>query len=222
MKPFFASRPLFVTAAFLPLLLTAVVPVHSSAAAEHFENWAPLETLTDSVHISAADSSLQVDGEGSAQALERHMASIAAQHSHWHAAATEGVDWPPKMKLSGAELSTLLPEEEQHYVQFATRVNDVTAAVFESLTGRPLLSMVADRAFVAVGSSAWAQRARAFPGVFFVTVRGHDSKVSAMLCCSERRVTRERLAAGCTQSTRAAAQERRARCAHPGLLQQRH
>jgi hypothetical protein len=77
----------------------------------------------------------------------------------------------------------LLPNEEQHYVQFAIRVDDITAAVFQSFTGRPLLSMVADKAFVAVGSKAWVLRARSFPGVVFVTSRSPASKVN-MRCTS--------------------------------------
>ena len=178
MKLTFVWRLLIVVAAFLPLLCSAVLPVHSSgtATAQHFEDWAPLQTLSDSVRFVAADTSMHNDGGSSARALEQHMADTGLL-----AAATEGVDWPPRMKLGGSSLRTLVEGDEQHYVQFATRVNDVTAAVFESLTGGALLSMVGDRAFVAVGCSAWAQRARAFPGVVFVAARGHHSKVSACL-----------------------------------------
>jgi hypothetical protein len=85
-------------------------------------------------------------------------------------------DWPHRTNINSAGL--LLTNDEQYYVQFAIRVDGITAEVFQSFTGRPLLSMVADKAFVAVGNSAWVLRARAFPGVVFVTSRNPASKVN--------------------------------------------
>jgi hypothetical protein len=98
-----------------------------------------------------------VDGGSSRHALERYVKADIAR------LGTDGFEG--KTNMYGAALSMLLPDEEQYYVQFAIPVNDLTAAVFESFTGRRLLSMVADRAFVAVGSSDWRQRAQSFPGV---------------------------------------------------------
>jgi hypothetical protein len=161
------------TAAFL--LLSLLFVSHCKSAIHHFEDWTPLETVTDSVGISASDTSMLVASDTGI--LEQHMKSRAAP-----SASRSSIDdnhWPPKMRLNGAGLKILLPNEEQYYVQFATRVDDMTVAVFESLTGRPLLSLIADRAFVAIGSSAWMVRAQAFPGVVFVTARKHTSKVSA-------------------------------------------
>jgi hypothetical protein len=143
-----------------------------------FEDWAPLVTNTDSVHISASDTSVLVDGHTSARAFERHMKSLVARIS---SSGPDASNWPPKMKIYGAGLSTLMPNEEQYYVQFAMRVSDLTAAVFQSFTGRPLLGMIADRAFVAVGSRDWMRLALEFPGTAFVSIRSHASKVSAPL-----------------------------------------
>jgi hypothetical protein len=65
-----------------------------------------------------------------------------------------------------------------HYHQFPaicplTYLNQLTCAppdnaaraAFATFTQRPLLSLVGDRAYIAVGSDAWASAARAFPGV---------------------------------------------------------
>jgi hypothetical protein len=150
-----------------------IVSVHCSASERHFDNWSPLETRSGNVHIVASDTSMLADSEKSVETLQYHMSYVSARSSS-SSAGFSGVDWPPKIN---AHLLSLLPNEEQHYVQFAIRVDGVTAAVFESFTGRPLLSMVADKAFVAVGCSAWTQRARAFPGVVFVASRSHESKV---------------------------------------------
>jgi hypothetical protein len=104
------------------------------------------------------------------------MKSLLARIS---SSGSDSFNWPPKMKMYGSGLRSLMPNEEQYYVQFAMRVNDLTAAVFQSFTGRPLLGMIADRAFVAVGSRDWMQLALEFPGTAFVSVRSPTSKVSA-------------------------------------------
>ena len=157
------------TSAFLLVILLA--SAQCSTHVPDFEEWAPLETNADSVRISACDTSMLVDGGSSRHALERYVKADIAR------AGTDGFEG--KTNMYGAALSMLLPDEEQYYVQFAIPVNDLTAAVFESFTGRRLLSMVADRAFVAVGSRDWRQRALAFPGVVFVSARSHASKVCA-------------------------------------------
>ena len=161
--------------AFLLLLLTTA---HCSATVCDFKDWAPLETNADSVYISAADTSMLVDSHRSARVIERHVKSITDRFA---IPGTAGANWSPKMNLYGAGLSLLMQNEEQYYVQFSMRIDDMTAAVFESFTGRPLMSMVADRAFVAVGCKAWMQRALIFPGVAFVSARRHESKVSSLL-----------------------------------------
>jgi hypothetical protein len=158
----------------LLLLFFLAAASRCNATIHHFDDWTPLQTVTDSVRISTNDTSMFVASD--IDGLEQHMKFIAL--SSTSRSSTDDINWPPKMRLNGAGLKTLLPNEEQYYIQFATRVNDVTAAVFESLTGRPLLSMVADRAFVAIGSRAWMTRAQAFPGVVFVTARNPTSKVS--------------------------------------------
>lgn len=158
----------------LLLLYVVAVALRCNATIHHFEDWTPLQTVTDSVRISTNDTSMLVPSD--TDGLEQHMKFIALRSTS--RSSTDDINWPPKMRLNGAGLKTLLPNEEQYYVQFATRVNDVTAAVFESFTGRPLLSMVADRAFVAIGSRTWMTRAQAFPGVVFVTARKSTSKVS--------------------------------------------
>jgi hypothetical protein len=155
------------TSAFLLVILLA--SAQCSTHVPDFQDWAPLETNADSVRISACDTSMLVDGGSSRHALERYVKADIAR------AGTDGF----KKTNMYAALSMLLPDEEQYYVQFAIPVNDATAAVFESFTGRRLLSMVADRAFVAVGSSDWRQRAQSFPGVVFVSARSHASKVCA-------------------------------------------
>jgi hypothetical protein len=43
--------------------------------------------------------------------------------------------------------------------------DNAARAAFATFTQRPLLSLVGDRAYIAVGSDAWASAARAFPGV---------------------------------------------------------
>lgn len=159
------------------LLLLLLTTAHCSATCD-FKDWAPLETNADSVYISAADTSMLVDSRRSARAIERHIKSITARFA---IPGTAGANWPPKMNLYGAGLSILMQNEEQYYVQFAMRIDDMTAAVFESFTGRPLMSMVADKAFVAVGCKAWMQRALMFPGVAFVSARRYESKVSSPL-----------------------------------------
>lgn len=50
-----------------------------------------------------------------------------------------------------------------------------------SFTGRPLLSYIGDRSFLAVGSSAWASLARQFPGVIMASPRSATSKISPEL-----------------------------------------
>jgi hypothetical protein len=47
-----------------------------------------------------------------------------------------------------------------------------------SFTGRPLLSLIGDRSFIAVGSVDWAAKARQFPGVAAASPRSSDSKIS--------------------------------------------
>jgi hypothetical protein len=162
------------TSAFLLVILPA--SAQCSTHVPDFEEWVPLETNADSVRISASDTSMLVDGGSSRHAIERYVNAEIAQRS---STGTDGFPWQPKTNMYAAALSTLLPDEEQYYVQFAMHINDLTAAVFESFTGRRLLSMVADRAFVAVGSRDWRRRAQAFPGVVFVSARSHASKVSA-------------------------------------------
>jgi hypothetical protein len=162
------------TSAFLMVIFPA--SAQCSAHVSDFEEWAPLETNADRVRIAACDTSMLVDGGSSRHAIERYVNAEIARRS---SATTDGSPWQPKTNMYGAALSMLLPDEEQYYVQFAIHVNDLTAAVFESFTGRRLLSMVADRAFVAVGSRDWRRRAQAFPGVVFVSARSHASKVCA-------------------------------------------
>ena len=145
----------------------------NSLAVQHFEDWAPLETLCDSVHVTASDTSTLVESDSILETFEHHIRSVAARSSRQGANL---FDWPHRTNINSAGL--LLTNDEQYYVQFAIRVDGITAEVFQSFTGRPLLSMVADKAFVAVGNSAWVLRARAFPGVVFVTSRNPASKVN--------------------------------------------
>ena len=54
-------------------------------------------------------------------------------------------------------------------------------SVFAEFTQRPLLSLVGDRAFIAVGDDIWAEAARSFPGVLTVQQRSAVGKISPHL-----------------------------------------
>jgi hypothetical protein len=54
-------------------------------------------------------------------------------------------------------------------------------SVFAEFTQRPLLSLVGDRAFIAVGDDTWAEAARSFPGVLTVQQRSAVGKISPHL-----------------------------------------
>jgi hypothetical protein len=58
-----------------------------------------------------------------------------------------------------------------------------------SFTGRPLLSYIGDRSFIAVGPDGWASRARLFPGIVTVSPRSPHSKISPRLISSMRKRT---------------------------------
>jgi hypothetical protein len=151
-------------------LLLCMASVRCSVTVKHFEDWVPLETRSDSVRIAASDTSMRNDS--GSEMLQQHLRTVSARSSRSTAINVD--NWPSKMD---AHLLALHPTEEQYYVQFAIHVDGMTAAIFQSFTGQPLLSMVSDRAFVSVGSRSWAQKARAFPGVVFVASRSHASKV---------------------------------------------
>jgi hypothetical protein len=54
-------------------------------------------------------------------------------------------------------------------------------SVFADFTQRPLLSLVGDRSFIAVGDDDWAETARSFPGVLTVQQRSAVGKISPHL-----------------------------------------
>ena len=66
----------------------------------------------------------------------------------------------------------------RYYVVFSTPIDDTTLTIFGESTGRPLLSFIGDRSFIAIGSAEWASKARMFPGVITVSPRSSESKIS--------------------------------------------
>jgi hypothetical protein len=68
------------------------------------------------------------------------------------------------------------------YTRPFNALSDIAAlSAFSLFTQRPLLSLIGDRAFLAVGDDAWAASARSFPGVLTVQQRPPHGKISPQL-----------------------------------------
>jgi hypothetical protein len=78
-------------------------------------------------------------------------------------------------------LNSLSADDSQFYVVFSTPTDSAARAAFAAFTRRPLLSLIGDRAYIAVADEAWASTARSFPGVLTVQKRSHHGKLAPQL-----------------------------------------
>jgi hypothetical protein len=71
--------------------------------------------------------------------------------------------------------------DEQFFVQFATPTDTLTLLAFHKFTGRSITAHVQSNLYIAIGDSAFPERARRFHGVLWVQAREASSKISVTL-----------------------------------------
>ena len=147
------------------------LPIHSSDLAISDEHDASV--IMQLLDAAASSSAVSHEDEQALSDRLFHRAKFASYGSH------PVMSSPP---LASASHSSRAPQGDlQFFVHFSTPSDVRSLVVLQRTTGLRVSAHVQDGLYVAVGSRAFAAKARRFPGVSWVLQRPASSKISTLL-----------------------------------------